>query len=341
MDIQRENYIDVAKGIGIILVVLGHVIKLNDLHDMDVVYDIIYAFHMPLFFLISGYCAGMKKSFRDISFVSQAKKVFTRLIVPYLVWSLIYLFLSGGIASAERYTAVLTLRGIAPLWFLGTLAMCELVFFLMAKGLEKLGKNRQLIVFAIIAVVSILTGFIMRIIKVNCSLSTDNFTMVGYYLYNTFGRLFISLPSYILGFILIRINFVKSIGKVWSLIGSAVLLTTVVTVVISSKLAVNCHLFYTNKYWIFTLVSLCGAVGVFLLSYSVESFGKPLVYLGQNSLAIMILHYIPFKTVKYAGNAVSPIWDNDIFVGLTATLLTILATIAAIYLVKKKFFLYK
>lgn len=45
----RMEWIDAAKGVGIILVVIGHV------WTRGAVRDLIYAFHMPLFFLLSGY----------------------------------------------------------------------------------------------------------------------------------------------------------------------------------------------------------------------------------------------------------------------------------------------
>lgn len=43
---KRIEYIDILKGIGIILVVLGHVTQ-----DKQV-FQLIYAFHMPLFFFV-------------------------------------------------------------------------------------------------------------------------------------------------------------------------------------------------------------------------------------------------------------------------------------------------
>ncbi len=49
-DEKRLDYIDALRGFGIILVVLGH---LHFGHNM--LHQYIYAFHMPLFFLVSGY----------------------------------------------------------------------------------------------------------------------------------------------------------------------------------------------------------------------------------------------------------------------------------------------
>lgn len=49
--VARLDWLDAAKGIGILLVVVGHV------WTRGAVRDAIYAFHMPLFFLLAGYVA--------------------------------------------------------------------------------------------------------------------------------------------------------------------------------------------------------------------------------------------------------------------------------------------
>lgn len=51
---KRIEALDVAKGIGIILVIIGH-LSSSYLHDW------IYSFHMPLFFIISGICFKTEK----------------------------------------------------------------------------------------------------------------------------------------------------------------------------------------------------------------------------------------------------------------------------------------
>lgn len=56
---KRNNFIDFVKGILICLVVWGHTIQYflleNGSFYEDIVYKIIYSFHMPLFMVISGY----------------------------------------------------------------------------------------------------------------------------------------------------------------------------------------------------------------------------------------------------------------------------------------------
>lgn len=49
----RETYIDVARGIGITLVVLCHII-ITEGYELAWITKFVYAFHMPLFFFISG-----------------------------------------------------------------------------------------------------------------------------------------------------------------------------------------------------------------------------------------------------------------------------------------------
>ena len=55
---KRDKVIDVAKGIGIILVILAHVLKGKNIFVLEV----IYYFHMPLFFFISGLLSYYDKS---------------------------------------------------------------------------------------------------------------------------------------------------------------------------------------------------------------------------------------------------------------------------------------
>ena len=52
MSAKRLDYIDAAKAIAIILVIIGHS---NWLSAIPRVGGMIYSFHMPLFFIISGF----------------------------------------------------------------------------------------------------------------------------------------------------------------------------------------------------------------------------------------------------------------------------------------------
>lgn len=56
---KRDIFFDIAKGIGIILVVIGHCIpdaSTGNISDtfLKSIFRIIYSFHMPLFFFVAG-----------------------------------------------------------------------------------------------------------------------------------------------------------------------------------------------------------------------------------------------------------------------------------------------
>ena len=57
---ERIHWIDIAKGIAIMLVVIGHV---PDAFDAPFYRVAIYTFHMPLFFFLSGYVFSEKENF--------------------------------------------------------------------------------------------------------------------------------------------------------------------------------------------------------------------------------------------------------------------------------------
>ena len=69
---KRIAYIDVAKGIGILLMILGHTMTSGWGKD------VIYSFHMPLFFIIGGYL------YKEKSVSLSLKNHFRRLVIPYV-----------------------------------------------------------------------------------------------------------------------------------------------------------------------------------------------------------------------------------------------------------------
>lgn len=52
---KRTEYADIAKAIAIFTVVLGHVNQATTPNHEWLYIDVCYAFHMPLFFMLSGF----------------------------------------------------------------------------------------------------------------------------------------------------------------------------------------------------------------------------------------------------------------------------------------------
>ena len=77
----RIKWIDFAKGLAIVLVIIGHTTCCKELKY------IIYSFHMPLFFAVSILTCRFSSCGKDI--IYNAKKSFRRLIMPAIgLWAL-------------------------------------------------------------------------------------------------------------------------------------------------------------------------------------------------------------------------------------------------------------
>ncbi len=93
MDMSRNRTLDVMKGMGIILVVLGHAIQKNvPDYQSHLLFNIIYSFHMPLFFVVAGYLMYLTiKADRLLWIRNKA----AYLLVPHVIFNVIFYFVSS------------------------------------------------------------------------------------------------------------------------------------------------------------------------------------------------------------------------------------------------------
>lgn len=138
----HQNWPDVAKGVGIILVVFGHAWRglntagiLPDGPVFEAVDAAIYAFHMPLFFFISGwFFPGSLQSHPQDRLL---KRVLTRIFYPMCIWTYLFILLqmaAGGNANAVVDGSALLRLPVPPyqhLWFLWALGMIQTVLILL------------------------------------------------------------------------------------------------------------------------------------------------------------------------------------------------------------------
>lgn len=83
---NREPWIDFAKGITLLLVIIGHTVS-------GVLSGAIYSFHMPLFFILSGITAKLSSSAQQFS--DKTQRSFRHLMFPffliYTIQTVVYL----------------------------------------------------------------------------------------------------------------------------------------------------------------------------------------------------------------------------------------------------------
>ena len=87
---KRIYSFDALRAFAISLVCWGHCIQVFH-HDnsywSNPVWELIYSFHMPLFFFVSGYF--LKNSVKKLSFFAFLKKKIIVLLIPYFSWQII------------------------------------------------------------------------------------------------------------------------------------------------------------------------------------------------------------------------------------------------------------
>jgi fucose 4-O-acetylase-like acetyltransferase len=143
----RAGWVDAAKGLGIIFVVVGHVLRglvnsnlLTRTPAVAFTDAWIYAFHMPLFFFLSGLFLSRSATRPSLEFLR--KKIGT-IAYPYFVWSLITLSIKSSLGPIVNQPRTLLeapeilYRPIEQFWFLYVLFLLSImVGFLLKFGIK-------------------------------------------------------------------------------------------------------------------------------------------------------------------------------------------------------------
>lgn len=179
---QRLDWLDFLKGVGIFLVVLGH-IYLKCIGCRTSVFDLIVAFHMPFFFMLSGILAW--KSIEKNILKSVLKKA-KSLLIPFFVCGMAYALTFG-----ELHNFVWN-DFHAGYWFLFSLFLCWIMFLPLSKVVYKIPEFKGkplvdamilLIPFFVGKVInSILPSEYVHALTFSMTFSYYRFFIVGYFI---------------------------------------------------------------------------------------------------------------------------------------------------------------
>lgn len=141
---ERIAWIDLAKGIAILLVVMGHVCQMRFPETSLYLSSIIYSFHMPLFLFLSGLFADKAVEAADScmsgTYIVKKSK---SLLIPFVMWMLLWVLI-------KRDSIKLFLDGGFIYWYLPTLFEF-LVLFCLMRTVSR-GAGRNWIFFVLVAV---------------------------------------------------------------------------------------------------------------------------------------------------------------------------------------------
>ncbi|MDC0177550.1 acyltransferase family protein [Polaribacter sp.] len=259
---KKIDWVNYSKAIGIILVVFGHVWRginakglLTNNFAFLLIDDLVYSFHMPLFFLISGFFVS--NSFSKYNNKDLVNKKAKTLMYTYFVWStvqiLVNIILSNYTNNSTDFWAILKLvyLPISPFWYLYSLFLMYLLYVFTSSINIKLNLFLSIILYLVpntgISLVENLFNFYIYFV-----LGSLFFNFIVQY-NERVQTLFFSIPLFFLSFFIYK------------------------------------YILKVDDIRFYFIPAIIGSIIVFNLS-KVLSNNKILNLLGNNSLIIFLLH---------------------------------------------------
>ena len=293
---KRIEYLDAAKGIGILFVVLGHNhIKL----DYPIIYQVVYSFHMPFFFLLSGMFFKT-----DYGFLELARRRFNSLMKPFLAYMVVVyagsIFFTkvdlptifGRILKA-LYAGPNTLEWV-PLWFLPHLFLINIFAFILIKFAYDRLPHLWMRALFLVAILGAGVATLQLFWPINFTLSNHDFEFYG--LPWSADLLLVTTAFFIAGYEIRRTcldQITDSAYAKWIALAALVLFAGL-NIMFDSTID-----FYIRKYSfvVNTLEALSASVLILYLAKSLER-GPARVfntfkYLGAASIVLLIFHFVP------------------------------------------------
>ena len=275
---KRITYIDIARALAIFFVIMGH-------SSSGYIHKMIYSFHMPLFFIISGMLLRHRSS--DFSIADLGKtlvKRFSAYYIPYMIWALFYSALTLKnvlkIMYGTREVLVQT-DSLSSLWFLPVLFLAS-VFAEIVMWIA--GKTRSPYVFSAAAMAALFAaGFAMPHIEpYGWPMGAD--------------IAFVAAGFMMLGFMIRKLSDGLKERPFWmTAVVTAVFLAAVILIPYNLLPPGRVSMYrglYTNipVFLLNAILQSCLAICLALLLDRVKVINTALVYTGQNTLGIFVLH---------------------------------------------------
>lgn len=286
---KRVEWIDIAKGIGIVFMIVGHTF-LNESFSRKLV----FSFHMPLFFILAGYTFRVKPT-RDV-ITSSAK----RLLVPYVIcyWAsqfidivhnssftldTIYRSLGGFVFASGTEVYQLGFPPAGVVWFLVALFCARVTMNVVMGWFEK--RNLPIWVQCLFWIAFAAAGVLIgEVANIRLPLSYDVAMVACLFMY--------------VGYLAKAYDLSRIMRKWW-------------TFPLALALWILCIQFSylelaARRYDIaaFSIVGACaGSYMVYQIAYLIEQrvefLKKPLIWLGVNSMMLLCIHYFDWRIVPW------------------------------------------
>lgn len=294
---NRDQFWDIVKGIAIILMILGHSIQCGQgaefFHNSqcynNILFKLIYGFHMPLFSFVSGFF--FYNSIQKRNLVQLTKKLFFQLVIPLISFGiLLFIFEgdNGNVSGFIPFSIKLFKYILNSLWFLTAILYSSLC----------LGICNKLRIDSL---------WMQMVIIVALCCVPDAYNSVGFkFLY----------PFFLLGYYFRKFDLINSSQPKRLTIG---IISTIIYLVMMFTLYQKCTYIYTSHIYIFQgdgilfhvyndtlryIVGFLGIIGmVFPLKYlsntcKISKINCAIADIGRKSMGIycfqdLIVRHIP------------------------------------------------
>ncbi|MCC8187227.1 MAG: acyltransferase [Bacteroides sp.] len=272
---RRIEFVDLTKGICIILVVMSHIGGAFDKLDS---HSMIAAFRMPLYFFISGLFFKSYEGFQGFAL----RKV-NKLLIPFLFFYvgafllkyLVWLVAPGTFQQPVSWNELLLIfqghsliKFNPPIWFLVALFNCNIIFYLV----HYLRKRVGLMFFAVLLIGA--TGFYLGKNQMVLPLYID--------------IAITALPFYAGGFWIRRYNFFLFPHRLDKFIPVVVILSACILYFSSSSPGMRTNNYSGNIFQLY-IAAFAGIFSIMLLCKKIKHI--PVVsYLGRYSIITLSIH---------------------------------------------------
>lgn len=288
---SKDIVITYSKGIAIILMVLGHAGTSGYLHDL------IYMFHMPLFFFFSGYC--FKEKYIKIGFYFVKRRIMS-LYVPYVKWSVLFILIHFLLMQVYWYRNLFSVEYqyglkdfvvqsiyiictmskcptiLGGLWFLKSLLIASTLSLFLMKTLRNKGAILFLIIILLLSSKYLLAPNSVTDI-LNLGLLASVFFMCGVVMRK------------------------RNKGLLFN--RELIALLTLIVLILAYFTPAEMGTVKSYNIIPYIIAGLSGTIVLYKICLQLDSSGlillkRILVILGDNSLDVLIWHMLSFKVVS-------------------------------------------
>lgn len=287
---KRIQYIDLAKGFCIILVVAYHVNKAFHFNQFPLFWDTLSVFRMPLYFFLSGLFFKEYEGFFGFSL----RKV-NKLLIPFFFFYIVTSFTLSNILNLFGLpvpdSESLGVNGLwafvyekfsnGPIWFLLTLFIVNIFFYVILVAVKQMICPPHFVA-AIVTLVCFSLGFF-----------SATFISKNYNLYCFMDTALSALPFFAMGYLFFRYTDILVPNKFDKFLPIVVIACFCFTFFVNGKCSYKLNTFTINPVLQY-ISGMTGTLGIVFLAKLLRDL--PFVsYWGRYSIMILVTHSLLIK----------------------------------------------